>query len=138
MSDPLVSRQTAIEQLQRSDERWMAAVRAFEIYPVRLRTLAEAASNHRRALTLADLANISWEPRPGARNIRLASELEEASGRPGPKATWRRFDKAVQQIGIALEGDSITDLAAAFGALADIASELADAVEAEHAQRSTG
>jgi len=138
MSQPLVSRQTAIDQLRKSDERWGAAVRAFDSYPVRLRALADAASNHSRALILADLANISWEPRPGARNVQLADGLEAASGRPGPKATWRRFDQGVKNIGLALEGDSIVGLAAAFSKLSEVAVELADACEAEQPQRATG
>jgi hypothetical protein len=135
MSEPLVSRQTAIDQLRKSDERWGAAVRAFDVYPVRLRALADAASNHSRALTLADLANVRWTPRPGASNLRLAYELEPASDRPGPKATWRRFDQAVKEIGRALEGDSIIALGAAFAKLGEIATELADGLETDRQQR---
>jgi hypothetical protein len=140
MSEPLASKQDAIEQLRKADERWASALRGLDAYPVRLRTLAEAANNRSRALMLAELANITWNPRPGASNLRLAYELEEASGRPRPSAMWARFDRAVKEIGLALEGDSITAVARAFGELSTIASELADACDGEAVQphRQTG
>lgn len=144
MSEPLASKQDAIEQLRKADERWASALRGFDDYPVRLRTLAEAANNRSRALMLAELANITWIPRPGASNVRLAYELEEASGRPGPKAMWKPFDRAVKEIGLALEGDSITAVARAFGELSTIADQLADACKAvadaepEQQRRQTG
>jgi hypothetical protein len=140
LSEPLVSRQAAIEHLRRSDQRWAAAVQAFNPYPVRLRNLAEAAEDHSRVLTLADLANVEWNPRPGASKLRLAYGLEPASGRPGPRPLWSQFDKAVTQLGRALEGDSMSALARAFGDLSTVAAQLAEACEAEvpEAQRQSG
>ena len=140
MSEPLVSTQTAIEQLRKADERWGAAVRGLDSYPERLRTLAEAAEHESRALTLADLANVKWNPRPGASKLRLAHEVEPESGRPGPKVIWGRFDRAVKQLGLALEGESIKALAEAFTQLSAIAGELADACEQQVAaqRRRTG
>jgi hypothetical protein len=140
LSDALVSKQDALEQLRKSDERWASALRGFDAYPVRLRTLADAARSRSRALMLAELANITWSPRPGASNLRLAYELEKASGRPGPNAMWARFDRAVKAMGLALEGDSITAVAQAFAELSTIASELSDACEGELDQqrRQTG
>lgn len=135
MSEALASKSDAIEQLRKADERWASALRGFDAFPVRLRTLAEAANNRSRALMLAELANITWIPRPGASNVRLAYELEEASGRPGPKAKWARFDGAVKEMGLALEGDSITAVAQAFGELSMIAGELAEACDGEVEQR---
>ncbi|HEY3729614.1 MAG TPA: hypothetical protein VGL51_20770 [Solirubrobacteraceae bacterium] len=131
MSEPLVSRQAAIEHLRRSDQRWAAAVQAFNPYAARLRNLAEAAEDHSRVLTLADLANVEWNPRPGASKLRLAYGLEEGSGRPGPRPLWSQFDKAVKQLGLALEGDSMAALARAFGQLSSVAAQLADASETE-------
>ena len=140
MSEPLVSTQTAIEQLRKADDRWRAAVRGLDTYPKRLRALAEAAEHESRALTLADLANVGWNPRPGASKLRLAYEVEEQSGRPGPPALWTRFDRAVTQLGVALEGESIKALADAFAKLSQLAGELADACEQQESepQRQTG
>jgi len=129
VSEPLVPTQTAIEQLRRADERWTAAVRGLDPYPMRLRNLAQAAEHESRALTLADLANVKWNPRPGARKLRLAYEVEKESGRPGPPAPWGEFDRAVKQLGLALEGESIKAIADAFAQLSEITGRLADACE---------
>jgi len=132
MTEPeaLVPAHDALEQLRKADQRWNAAIHAFDSYPVRLRTLAEAATLRSRALTLADLANITGRPRPGARDLRaLAYELSESSGRPGPTASWKRFDKIVKELGAALEDGSFTEMARVFGELAAVAHELADACD---------
>ena len=129
MSEQLVSTQTAIEQLRKADERWAAAVRGLKPYAERLRELADAAEHQSRALLLSDLANVKWNPRPGARNIRLAYEVEEQSGRPGPPALWAKFDRAVKQLGVALEGEKIRAIADAFSQLSAITRELADALD---------
>jgi uncharacterized protein YukE len=39
------------------------------------------------------------------------------------------FDKALDQLGIALEGDGFAELAAVFGSLSAAANEIADALE---------
>jgi hypothetical protein len=130
VTEPLISKQTAIEQLRKADERWGAAVRGLKPYAERLRELAAAAEHESRALLLSDLANVKWNPRPGARNIRLAYEVEEESGRPGPKPLWAKFDRAVKELGIALEGESIRVIADAFSQLSAITAKLGDAIEA--------
>lgn len=131
MREPLVSRQAAVEHMRKGDERWAAAVRAFNPYPARLRNLAEVAEDQSRILMLASLADVEWNPRPGARNLRLAQGLEEASGRPGPPALWGPFDKAVKQLGLALEGDNLRAIADAFGGVSAAAVDLVDALEAQ-------
>ena len=55
--------------------------------------------------------------------------MQPASDRPGPPAIWARFDRAVKQIGVALEGDGIKLIADAFAQLSTVAGELAHAVE---------
>ena len=80
-------------------------------------------------MTLSDLANVKWNPRPGARKLRLAYEVEEESGRRGPPALWAKFDRAVKQLGIALEGERIRAIADAFSQLSAITRELADAID---------
>jgi hypothetical protein len=131
--DALVSSNVAMEQLGKADERWGAAVRAFDRYPARLRTLAQAADFESRALTLADLANVTWKARRGASKLRLAYELDEPGARPGPRAAWTQFDKAIADLGLALEGESITALADAFSRVAEVAGQVADAIEREEA-----
>ena len=115
--------------MREADGRWAAALRGLDSYPQRLRALAEAAEEQSRALTLADLANVKWKPRPGARKLRFPYEVQPAGGRPGPATTWGRFDRAVKQLGLALEGDSIKPIAEAFAQLSTLAGELADSFE---------
>jgi excisionase family DNA binding protein len=121
----------AIDRVREADVHWNAALGGLASYPQRLRTLAEAAEEQSRALTLADLANVTWKPRPGARNLRFPDEVQSASGRPGPARTWREFDEAVAQLGQALEGDSMKRLAQAFERIATLAGELADVLESD-------
>ena len=129
MSRALVPSQVAIEQMREADGRWAAALRGLDSYPHRLRALAEAAEEESRALTLADLANVTWQPRPGARKLRFPDEVQPAGDRPGPPAIWARFDRAVKQLGVALEGDSIKPIAEAFALLSRLAAELADSLQ---------
>ena len=133
MTRALVPSQLAIEQMREADGRWAAALRGLDSYPQRLRALAEAAEEESRALTLADLANVKWTPRPGARKLRFPYEVGPARNRPGPAATWGRFDRAVKQLGLALEGDSIKPIADAFAQLSTLAGELAESLEQTHA-----
>jgi excisionase family DNA binding protein len=128
----IVSPQNAFEQLRKSDQQWNEAIRAFDDYPTRLRALAKAADLRSRTLTLAHLANITGNPRQGASSVSaLAFELSPKRDRPGPRALWKRFDQAVRGLGEALEQGDLPTLANAFGELAPIASELADACEGD-------
>jgi excisionase family DNA binding protein len=127
----LVPPSQAVEQIREADVQWKAALGGLASYPARLRTLAEAAEEESRALTLAHLANVSWKPRPGASKLSFPHEVRPASGRPGPAKAWRQFDDAVKQLGVALEGNSMRQLAEAFDRLASIASGLADALTDE-------
>jgi excisionase family DNA binding protein len=127
----IVSPQSALEQLRKADQQWNEAIRAFDEYPKRLRALAAAADLRSRTLMLADLANITGNARQGASSVTsLAFELSPKSDRPGPRAIWKRFDQAVRGLGDALEQGDLRTLADAFGELAPIANELADACEA--------
>jgi len=121
----------AIDQVREADVQWKAALGGLASYPARLRTLAEAAEEQSRALTLAHLANVHWKPRPGASKLSFPYEVQPGSGRPGAPSTWRQFDDAVKQLGLALEGDSMKQLADAFERLASVASELSDALADE-------
>ena len=142
MTRALIPPQVAIDQMREADGRWAAALRGLDNYPQRLRALADAAEEQSRALTLADLANVKWKPRPGARKLRFPYEVQPAGNRPGPAATWGRFDRAVKQLGLALEGDSIKPIADAFAQLSTLAGELAESLEqaqaADERQQQTG
>jgi hypothetical protein len=112
--------------MREADGRWAAALRGLDSYPDRLRAFADAAEEESRALTLADLANVRWNPRPGASRLRFPYEVRAAADRPGPHAMWGKFDRAVKQLGLALEGDRIKPIAEAFARLSALAGELAD------------
>ena len=71
---------------------------------------------------------MKWKPQPGARGLRLAAELDPGN-RIGPEDLWARFDEALDQLGIALEGHGFAQLAAVFGSLSAAAREIGDALE---------
>jgi hypothetical protein len=137
MSDEFGSVQEATMHVRRADGRWQAAVHGFDPYPDRLRRLAEAAEGERRALLFAELCNVKWKPQPGARGLRLAAELDPGN-RIGPEKLWAKFDKALDQLGVALEGDGFAQLAAVFGSLSAAANEIADALETSSEIGETG
>ena len=82
-------------------------------------------------------ATSSWKPQPGARGLRLAAELDPGN-RIGPEKLWAKFDKALDQLGSALEGDGFAALAAVFGSLSAAANEIADALETSSEIGETG
>ncbi len=131
MSRPLVPAQRAREELRRADERFRAAMRAYESYSDRLRELTEACEEEARALMLADLANVPWRPVPGGRNLKPPIGLTEPSERHGPPALWGEFDRGIEELGLALEGESIMKLAQAFARVAKTVAALADANQEE-------
>jgi excisionase family DNA binding protein len=131
VSRALVPPSQAVDQVREADVHWKAALGGLQSYPARLRAMAEAAEEQSRALTLAHLANVQWKPRPGASKLSFPSEVRPGGGRPGSPATWRQFDDAVKHLGLALEGDSMKQLAEAFDRLASVTSELAVALADE-------
>src|ERR1700694_1719179 len=128
MSDEFGSVQEATMHVRRADARWQAAVHGFDPYPDRLRRLAAAAGGERKALFFADLCSVKWKPQPGARGLQLAAELDPGN-RIGPEKLWAKFDKALDQLGVALEGDGFAELAAVFGSLSAAATQIAAALE---------
>jgi hypothetical protein len=130
----------ALEQLDVANRRWVAALRAHRGFVPRLRELADAAEQQAGALRLVDLAGGGWQPRKGASRIRVGYELRAESGRPGPPGLWRLFDRAVTELGQALEGVAITAVERSLRDLAEAARELVEAIEREIAagQRESG
>ncbi len=116
---------------------WAEAMRTHKLAPPdagfagRLRGLAEAAAREQLAWDNAHAAGLLWRPVPGAENAEPPYELQPGTGRRGPEDMWARFDAAVTALNRAITGSSAASVANAFGGLADVASELADAIARE-------
>ena len=116
---------------------WAQAMRTHKLAPPdagfggRLRGLAEAAAREQLAWERAHDEGLLWRPVPGAERAEPPYELQPGTGRRGPEDLWKRFDAAVAQLNRAITGSSAASVAAAFGGLADAASELAEAVARE-------
>jgi hypothetical protein len=100
----------------------------------RLRILAEAAEGEQVTWEHAHAAGLLWRPIAGAENAQPPYELRQGTGRRGPAALWEQFDAAVANLNRAIAGTSAADVADAFGAVAEVAGTLADAVAAEDEQ----
>jgi hypothetical protein len=116
---------------------WAEAMRAHKLAPpdagfaARLRSLAEAASREQVAWEHAHGSGLMWRPVPGAERAEPPYELRPGTGRRGPEQLWTRFDAAVEALNKAITGPSAADVADAFGELAEVSGELADAVARE-------
>ena len=94
----------------------------------RLRALADAAAEMRDAHARALDAGLAW--RPIADSGRARPPYERRRDRPSrPAELWTRFDKAVQRLNHAGAEDNLGDVVVAYAAVAQAASELADALQ---------
>ena len=115
---------------------WSGAMRAHEQAPPdpgfrdRLRALAKAAASMRDAHARALQAGLAWRPIADSERARPPYELRPGTGRRGPRELWTRFDTAVQRLNQAGAGSNLGDVVAAYAAVAQAASELADALQA--------
>jgi hypothetical protein len=115
---------------------WSGAMRAHEQAPPdpgfrdRLRSLADAAAEMRNAHVRALEAGLAWRPVADSERARPPYELRPGTGRRGPAELWTRFDAAVQQLNQAGAASNLADVVAAYAAVAQGASELADALQA--------
>ena len=115
---------------------WAGAMRAHEQAPPdagfrdRLRALAEAAAAMRDGHARALEAGLAWRPVTDSERARPPYELRPGTGRRGPTELWSRFDAAVHQLNQAGAGDTLADVIDAYAAVAQAASELADALQA--------
>jgi len=115
---------------------WAGAMRSHELAPPdagfrdRLRALSEAADAMRAAHARALEAGLAWRPVEGSERARPPYELRPGTGRRGPERLWARFDAAVERLNEAGAGDSLVDLVAAYAAVAEAATALADALAA--------
>jgi hypothetical protein len=114
---------------------WSGAMRAHEQAPPdpgfrdRLRALADAAAAMRDAHARALDAGLAWRPIADSERARPPYELRPGTGRRGPAELWTRFDAAVQRLNEAGAGDNLADVVGAYAAVAQAASELADALQ---------
>ncbi|MGZ6588190.1 MAG: helix-turn-helix domain-containing protein [Solirubrobacteraceae bacterium] len=125
--------QQIIEELQRADEAWSGAQAASENappdpgFPHRVRALADACEQ--QASSLANAARtegFAWTPLPGRRHMILSHELQAGANRPGTPELWEEFDRAVQRLGIAMEGSVMYVVAFQYRDLAAVMHKIAD------------
>jgi hypothetical protein len=103
-------------------------------FAARIRAIASGAEQEAAAFRTADAAGLAWPPLPVAREMNLSYELRRGGTRPGPIELWERFDAAVVELGVALEGVALSAIARGFTNLVDSAHTLADEIEPIHAQ----
>ena len=122
--------------VREAQSAWASAMRSHELAPPdagfrdRLRALSEAADAMRATHARALEAGLAWRPVEGSERARPPYELRSGTGRRGPEELWARFDAAVERLNQAGAGDSLADLVAAYAAVAEAATALADALAA--------
>jgi hypothetical protein len=119
-----------------AQERWRDALAAHRLAPPdagfsgRLSGLADAARVEANACRVADAAGFEWPPHRASSSA-PPYELQLGSGRRGPAELWRRFDAVVSELNRAATGADLLAVAVAYEELAEVAGELAVAVERE-------
>lgn len=119
---------------------WREALRTHVLAPpdagfsARLAGLANAARQRAEACEAAYRDGFEWPPARGG--AKPPYELQRGSGRRGPEELWERFDEVVAELDRVSEGRSLRAVASAYAELAEVASQLADAVE--HGDRASG
>jgi len=123
------------QAFQEARRVWREALRGHVLAPpdpgfsARLSALAAAASQRAAACEAAYKDGFEW---PAARGgAKPPYELQPGTGRRGPDEMWERFDEAVAELDRVSEGRSIRAVGRAYFELAEVASELAAAVERE-------
>jgi len=114
---------------------WREALRGHVLAPpdagfsARLATLSAAAAERAAACEAAYKDGFEWPATRGG--AKPPHELQCGSGRRGPEKLWARFDEAVAELDRVSEGRSMRAVGSAYAELADVASQLARAVERE-------
>jgi hypothetical protein len=127
---------TAQQAFRDAQQLWRGALEAHRLAPpdagfsVRLSGLAVAARAEAEACRVADSAGFGWPPHRASSSA-PPYELQPGSGRRGPEELWRRFDGAVSELNRAATGTDLVAVAVAYEELAEVAGELAVAVERE-------
>jgi excisionase family DNA binding protein len=125
--------QELVEQLQLADNLWDIGQAASDNpppdpgFPQRVRSLARACEHEAGALgRAASVQGFSWTPLPDQRHMIISHELRPGANRPGPPTLWQEFDRAVQRLGIAMEGQIMHAVALQYRDLATVMHEIAD------------
>ena len=121
--------------VQEAQASWAGAMRAHKQAPpdpgFRDR-LHELSWQRRRCATLTRLrSRPAWRGGPSRTpsGARPPYELRTGTGRRGPHELWTRFGAAVERLNEAGAGDSLSDVVDGYNAVADAASQLADALD---------
>ena len=124
-----------IQGLQLADEAWRDAQTASENappdpgFPNRVRKLAQACEQQADwLLKAAQTQGFEWTPIPDRRRTAISHELRPEANRPGPPELWAEFDRAVQSLGIAMEGGLMYNVAWQYRDLAAVMDEIANAL----------
>jgi excisionase family DNA binding protein len=125
--------QRIVEELQLADEAWEGAQAASESappdpgFPHRVRALAEACERQANSLSRAARTDgFAWTPLADRRHMILSHELRPGANRPGPAELWEEFERAVQRLGIAMEGTVMYVVAFQYRDLAVVMHKIAD------------
>jgi excisionase family DNA binding protein len=125
--------QQIFEDLQVADEAWDGAQAASESappdsgFPRRVRALAEACERQANLLSNgARTEGVAWTPLADRRHMILSHELRPGANRPGPAELWDEFDRAVQRLGIAMEGTVMYVVAFQYRDLGVVMHKIAD------------
>ena len=130
-------RERIVRLVRHASVGWAEAMRAHKLAPPddgfadRLRKLSEAAAAEQIAWQQAHAAEMMWRPVPGAATAEPPYELRPGTGRRGPEDLWIQFDRAVSEMNRAIATPSALEVAKAFGAVSEAASELDRAIEEE-------
>ena len=130
--------QEIVERLDKADALWQSAQDASEnappdpAFPRRVRAFARACEEEADALGVAaSIEGFGWTPSPGQRYMVLSHELRPGGNRPGPASLWQRFDRTVQRLGVAMEGQIMHAVALQYRELAAVMHEIADVLLGE-------
>ena len=128
------------QEFNEAREEWRSALRDHVLAPpdagfsARLERLAGAATHRAAACEAANRDGFEWPPTRGG--AKPPYELQPGTGRRGPEDLWERFDEAVAELDRVSEGRSMRAVGRAYAELAEIASQLAKAIE--RSDRATG
>lgn len=133
-----------VERMMTAGQSWESALDAHALappdagFPMRLRSLSDAAAEQADAFELAAEGGLGWRPRSVGDDFALAPELTPGMTRPGPPEMWERFDAATAGLADALAGTSPSALASAFRELSEISGALASELQRMRAARRAG
>ena len=137
--------QAAVKDLQEAGAVWDAALDASENAPPdpgfvdRLRAIAAGAERQKEALDRARvIPGFTWKPVPDAENMILSNELRPGANRPGPDLLWDSFDRTVDRLALAMEGNYASLVYDEYRELASVLREIIEALETSAAGSPTG